>query len=75
MEEVLLLAVAFNIILLVIGYFAASRPVIIISSLVWILIGFSLYQTYQDTLLLGILYMIAFAQIFIPLNTRKLSVS
>lgn len=73
MDEVLILAVVFNIVLLILGYFIGSRAVVIISSLVWILIGFLLYQTYTDTLLLAILYMIAFAQIFIPLNTRNLT--
>lgn len=73
MQEVLMLAVIFNVILLVIAYFVNSRAVVIISSLVWVLIGFALYQEYADTLLLAILYMIAFAQIFIPLNQRNLT--
>lgn len=68
MEEALLLAIALNLILLAIAYFTRIRQVIIVSSIVWVLIGFSLFQEYDDTLLLAIIYLIAFAQIFIPLE-------
>lgn len=70
MDEALILAVIFNVVLLIIAYFSGSRPVVIICSLVWVLIGFAIYQTYEDTLLLAILYMIAFAEIFIPLKAK-----
>lgn len=71
MDEILILAVAFNILLLFIAYFSGSRAVVIICSIVWVLIGFMLFETYEDTLLLAILYMIAFAELFIPLKARS----
>ena len=71
-----MLACIFNVALLVIAFLSDSRAVVIISSLVWILIGFALYQSYPDseynTLLLALFYMIAIAQVFIPLNRRNL---
>lgn len=70
LEEILIIAIVFNIILLGISYFAATKAGVIISSLVWVLIGFALYDQYQDLLTLAITYMIAFAQIFIPLNKK-----
>jgi len=82
MDEILILAIAFNLMLLALGWFSGSRSVVIISSVIWIIIGFFIYQTYPDTegadyqiktLLLAISYMMAFAQIFIPLNRRNLT--
>lgn len=72
MEEVLILAIAFNFILLAIGWYSGTRQVVIISSVIWILIGFNVYTTYNDLMLLVMSYLIAFAQIFIPLNTKRL---
>lgn len=71
MEETLILAVIFNVALLMIAYFVGSRAVVIVSSIIWIIIAFALFESYQDTLLLGIIYMIAFAQIFIPLKSSR----
>ena len=70
LDESIIIAIAFNLILLAISWLAATKSGIIISSLVWILIGFALFKSYSDVLLLGITYMIAFAQIFIPMNPR-----
>lgn len=70
LEETIIIAIAFNLILLGISYFSGTKAGVIISSLVWVLIGFALYDSYQDLLLLGITYMIAFAQIFMPLSKR-----
>ena len=72
MEEVLILAIAFNFILRAIGWYRGTRQVVIISSVIWILIGFNVYTTYNDLMLLVMSYLIAFAQIFIPLNSKRL---
>ena len=72
MEEALILAIAFNFILLAIGWYIGARQVVIISSIVWILIGFTVYKQYEDLMLLVITYLIAFAQIFIPVNNKRL---
>lgn len=60
-------------VLLAISWLAAARPGVIVSSIIWIIIGFELYDLYPDDalLLLGIVYMIAFVQIFMPLNKVK----
>jgi len=80
MEEILIVAMILNIILAFIGYFSSSRAVMIISSLVWILIGFGLFRSYNATedlnteyltLLIAITYMIAFAQALIPLKRQS----
>lgn len=77
MEEILILAIFFNILLLVIAWFASSRAMVLVSSVIWILIGFALYQSYAEVedlntdyliLLIAITYLIAFAQFFIPLR-------
>ncbi len=77
MEEILILAVIFNVILLIIAWFASSRAIVMVSSIVWILIGFALFQSYNGmedvntdylTLLIAITYLIAVAQVFIPLK-------
>ena len=79
MEEILILAIIFNVILVLIAYFSSSRPVMVVSSLVWILIGFALFQSYNGTedidktyltLLIAITYLIAFAQAFMPLRNK-----
>lgn len=72
MEEVIIIAIVFNLILLGISWFSATRAGVLISSLVWILIGFALYKEYQDLLTLAIVYMIAFAQVFMPLNPKAM---
>lgn len=72
MEEVIIIAIVFNLILLGISWFSGTRAGVLISSLVWILIGFALYREYQDLLTLAIVYMIAFAQVFMPLNARAM---
>lgn len=72
MEEVIIIAIAFNLILLGISWFSGTRAGVLISSLVWILIGFALYKEYQDLLTLAIVYMIAFAQVFMPLNPKAM---
>lgn len=72
MEEVIIIAIVFNLILLGISWFSGTRAGVLISSLVWILIGFALYREYQDLLTLAIVYMIAFAQVFMPLNPRAM---
>lgn len=77
MDEILILALVLNLILLVIAYFSASRAIIVVSSIVWVLIGFCVFESYHDvedlnteylTLIMAITYLIAFAQIFIPLR-------
>lgn len=60
--------------LLAICWLAASRAGVIVSSIVWVLIGFQLYREYSGSddalLLLGIVYMLAFIQVFMPLNPK-----
>ena len=71
-SETLLLAVGFNIILLLIGYFSGYRAVMIVSSIVWAIIGLMIYDEIDSILILGIIIMIAIAQIFIPLKGESI---
>lgn len=60
--------------LLAICWLAASRAGVIVSSIVWVLIGFQLYREFSGSddslLILGIVYMIAVTQVFMPLNPK-----
>ena len=73
MDEIIIVAICLNLVLLAICWLAASRAGVIVSSIVWVLIGFMLYREFTGDdalLLLGIVYMLAFIQIFMPLNPK-----
>lgn len=68
MEEWIMLGALLNVFLLAIAYLSGSRAIVLVSSIIWILIGFALYGEYEQILLLALSYMIAFGQFFIPVK-------
>lgn len=67
-SETLMLAVGFNILLLLVAYFSGYRALLIASSVVWVIIDILIYQELEDKLILGILFLVAAGQAFLPLK-------
>ncbi len=67
-SETLILAIVFNLILLVVAYFAGYRALLIASSIVWVIIDVLIYQEIEDKLILAIIFLIAAGQSFLPLR-------
>lgn len=72
MEEWIILGGLLNCFLLLIAYLSGSRAMVIVSSIIWILLGFALYNEYEQLILLALAYMIAFGQFFIPVKGMKI---
>lgn len=70
-SDALLIAVAFNLILLVISYYAGYRALLITSSIIWVIIDLLIYQELEDVLILAIIFMIAAAQTVLPLRGER----
>lgn len=71
MEEWIILGALLNVFLLAIAYLSGSRAIVVVSSIIWILLGFALYDEYSQLLLLALAYMVAFGQFFIPVKGMK----
>ena len=67
-SDTLVIAIAFNLILMVVAYFAGYRALMIASSVVWAIIDLMLYQELEDKLVLAIILLIAAGQVFLPLR-------
>ena len=67
-SETLMLAVGFNILLLLVAYFSGYRALLIASSVVWVIIDILIYQELEDKLILAILFLVAAGQAFLPLK-------
>lgn len=61
----LITAMVFVVVLTIIGYKARSFPVIVVSSLGWVVIALYWYQDTQELLHLVLMIMIAFAQVLL----------
>lgn len=72
MEEWIIIGSLLNCFLLLIANLSGSRAMVIVSSIIWILIGFALYNEYDNLVLLALAYMIAFGQFFVPVKGMKL---
>ena len=70
-SDALLIAVAFNLTLLVISYYAGYRALLITSSIIWVIIDLLIYQELEDVLILAIIFMIAAAQTVLPLRGER----
>lgn len=67
-SDALILAVAFNIILLLIAYFSGYRALLIASSIVWVIIDIFIYKEIEDKLVMAIIFLIAAGQSVLPLR-------
>lgn len=67
-SDTLVLAIALNIILILIAYFSGYRAMMIVSSIVWIIIDLMIYQEIEDKLILAIIFLIAVGQVFLPMR-------
>lgn len=71
-SDTLVIAIVFNIILMLVAYFSGYRGLMIASSIVWVIIALTTYQEIEDKLTLAIILLIAVGQVFLPTRAERI---
>jgi len=67
-SEALMIAVGFNILFLLVAYFAGYRALMIANGIVWVIIGILIFEEMNDKLILAITFLVAAGSAVLPLR-------